>query len=81
MSRADVEAQRTAPGLPDTETVKAAYEKVSYLSRLRDSIISTFNILIVVAAFAILVAMLFLPVLRIYGESMNSTLQIGRAHV
>lgn len=77
MSRADVKEQMTVPELPDTGSVKEAYEKASYLSRLKDSIISTVNILIVVAAFAILVAMLFLPVLRIYGESMNTTLHSG----
>lgn len=63
--------------LPDTGDIRAAYEKSSYADRLRTSIISTTNILIVVAAIAILVAMLFLPVLRIYGESMNSTLHGG----
>jgi signal peptidase I len=38
---------------------------------------STTNTLIVVAAIAVLVAMLFLPVLRIYGQSMNATLVSG----
>ena len=77
MSRADANPQVTVPELPDTGTVKVAYERASYLSRLRASIVSTVNILIVVAAFAILVAMLFLPVLRIYGQSMNATLHSG----
>ena len=63
--------------LPETEVIRTAYENVSYIDRLRQSIISTTNILIVVAAIAILVAMLFLPVLRIYGESMNATLHSG----
>ena len=63
--------------LPTTEELQQAYDKVSYRDRLRSSIISTTNILIVVAALAILVAMLFLPVLRIYGQSMSSTLQSG----
>lgn len=63
--------------LPSTEELRAAYNKVSYRDRLRRSIASTTNILIVVAALAILVAMLFLPVLRIYGHSMNNTLQSG----
>ena len=77
MSRAEVNAPVMVPELPDTGTVKEAYERASYRSRLKDSIISTVNILIVVAAIAILVAMLFLPVLRIYGQSMNSTLHSG----
>ena len=63
--------------LPDTGDIRTAYEKASYIDRLRTSIVSTTNILIVVAAIAILVAMLFLPVLRIYGESMNATLKSG----
>ena len=63
--------------IPDTETIRTAYENVSYMDRLKKSIISTVNILVVVAAMAILVAMLFLPVLRIYGESMNGTLVSG----
>lgn len=67
----------TPPRLPDTESIRTAYEKVSYADKLRKSVISTTNILIVVAAVAILVAMLFLPVLRIYGNSMNSTLNSG----
>lgn len=64
-------------GLPETEEISKAYEEASYRLRLRQSIISTTNILIVMAALAILVAMLFLPVLRIYGESMNATLRSG----
>ncbi len=63
--------------LPTTEELQEAYEQVSFRDRLRNSIISTTNILIVVAALAILVAMLFLPVLRIYGQSMNATLHSG----
>ena len=63
--------------MPPTEVLQQAYDKVSFKDRLRRSIVSTTNILIVVAALAILVAMLFLPVLRIYGQSMNSTLSSG----
>ena len=63
--------------MPPTEVLQEAYDKVSFRDRLRKSIVSTTNILIVVAAIAILVAMLFLPVLRIYGQSMNSTLESG----
>ena len=63
--------------LPSTAELESAYERVSYLDRLRRTILSTTNVLIVVAAVAILVAMLFLPVLRIYGQSMNSTLVSG----
>ena len=71
------ESETGSTMLPTTEELQQAYDKVSYNDRLRSSIISTTNILIVVAAVAILVAMLFLPVLRIYGQSMSSTLQSG----
>ena len=63
--------------LPTTAELQEAYDNVSFRDRLRNSIISTTNILIVVAALAILTAMLFLPVLRIYGQSMNATLRSG----
>ncbi len=77
MSMRDQKTEAVMTGLPETEEIRSAYERVSYLDRLRKSIISTTNILIVVAALAILTAMLFLPVLRIYGESMNNTLRAG----
>lgn len=77
MRSKDLNTEPSVTALPDTATVRAEYERVSYLDRLRASIISTTNILIVVAAIAILVAMLFLPVLRIYGQSMNATLHSG----
>lgn len=63
--------------LPTTEDLQEAYDRASFSDRLKKNILSTTNILIVVAAMAILVAMLFLPVLRIYGQSMNSTLSSG----
>ena len=69
--------QEQTVDLPSTSDIRTAYERASYLDRLRQSIISTTNILIVVAALSILVAMLFLPVLRIYGQSMNATLSSG----
>ena len=77
MSRTDRNTVMTVPELPETGLIRTAYEEESYLDRLKASIVSTTNILIVVAAIAILVAMLFLPVLRIYGQSMNATLHSG----
>lgn len=77
MSRELPEKTEQLAELPSTETIRSAYEVVSYRDRLRKSIMSTTNTLVVVAAVAVLVAMLFLPVLRIYGQSMNSTLTSG----
>ena len=51
--------------------------RVRYQARFRKILRSTVFTLIVVAAVAILVAMLWLPVLRIYGASMEPTLGNG----
>ncbi|MDO4860818.1 MAG: signal peptidase I [Bacillota bacterium] len=66
-----------AKALPETEEIRKAYEQVSYTQRLRKSVLSTVNILIVVAAIAVIVATLLLPILRIYGDSMRDTLENG----
>ena len=65
------------PALPKTGEIREAYEKVSYRDRFRRSVLSTTNVLIAAAAVAVLVAGLLLPVLRIYGDSMNATLRSG----
>ena len=62
------------PGIADIETeLKREKYKNQYSVVLR----STIYTLITVAAVAILVATLWLPVLQIYGESMTPTLQDG----
>ena len=63
--------------LPATADIQTAYDKVFYRDKFMRSIVSTTNILIVVAAIAVLISMLLLPVLRIYGQSMNATLSSG----
>ena len=77
IAQIEAELENKQIELPSTAELQEAYDKVSFKERLKNSIISTTNILIVVAALAILTAMLFLPVLRIYGESMNNTLHSG----
>ena len=63
--------------LPETSTIQAAYQKATYHKTFWETIRSTVFMLVVVAAFAILVAVLFLPILRIYGHSMKGTLDSG----
>ena len=71
-------SEGTSPAsLPSTEQIKEAYDKISYRQRLIRSVASTTNILVVVAAVTVLIAVLLLPILRIYGQSMNSTLSSG----
>lgn len=59
---------------PDKEALKKELKRVRYKQRYRSTMLNTIYILIIVAAIAILVATLFLPVLQIYGSSMTPTL-------
>lgn len=60
--------------IPSTEEVKAERERLAYRSRYTRVLRSTIYAL-VVAAVAVLLATLFLPVLQVSGDSMNPTLQ------
>lgn len=62
---------------PSTEQLKTEYNRVIYNKKFRRVMRSTVYILIVVAAIAVLVATLFMPVLQIYGSSMAPTLDEG----
>ena len=61
--------------IPSTEEVKAERERLAYRSRYTRVLRSTVYTLLVVAAIAVLLATLFLPVLQVSGDSMNPTLQ------
>lgn len=63
--------------LPGSKEVQAELDRVSYRMRYRTVLGSTINTLIVVAAVAILVATLLLPILQIYGTSMTPCLTEG----
>jgi signal peptidase I len=64
-------------GLPDTDEIKTAYQTARYRKTFWETVRSTVFMLVVVAAFAVLIAVLFLPILRIYGNSMKGTLDSG----
>ena len=63
--------------IPTRQELEAELKRVRYKSRYRSVLRSTVYTLITVAAAAILVATLWLPVLQIYGNSMAPTLQDG----
>ena len=63
--------------LPNTEELEEAVRRDRYYHRFRNMVTSTFLTLVVVAAVAVLVAVLFLPVLRISGKSKRGTLDSG----
>lgn len=62
---------------PSMEQVEAELKRVKYRRRYRSVLRSTVYTLVVVAAVAVLVATLWLPVLQIYGSSMTPTLRDG----
>ena len=64
--------------LPTTEQLRQERLRLRYKKRYSRTLKSTVAVLIVVAAFAVLVATLWMPVLRIYGDSMVPTLQDGQ---
>ena len=62
---------------PSVEQLEAELKRVKYRSRYRAVLRSTLYMLIVVAAVAVLVATIWMPVLQIYGASMTPTLNEG----
>ena len=62
---------------PSLEQLKAELEREKYKRRYKWTLKSTIYTLIVVAAAAVLVATVWMPVLQIYGSSMTPTLNEG----
>lgn len=63
--------------IPELSELEAELERVRYNARYGRTLKSTVYSLIIVAAVAVLVATLWMPVLRTYGESMTPTLHEG----
>lgn len=61
--------------IPPMEAVNAERKRLAYRKRYRRVLRSTIYALLVVAAVAVLLATIFLPVLQVSGDSMNPTLQ------
>ena len=71
------EAADSPSALPETADLETLVKRIRYEKRFRASIVNTLMTLVVVAAAAILIAILVLPILRIYGQSMSETLDNG----
>ncbi len=69
--------KRISEARPSVEQLEGEIKRVKYKSKYRSVMKSTLYTLITVAAIAVLVATLWLPVLQIYGSSMAPTLQDG----
>ena len=63
--------------MPQLEQMENELKRVKYKRRYRSVLRSTIYALITVAAVAVLVATLWMPVLQIYGASMTPTLEAG----
>ena len=69
--------ERKPVPVPSMEQVESERSRLRYRRRYRRTMQSTINVLIVVAALAVLVATVWTPVLQIYGSSMTPTLSEG----
>lgn len=63
--------------LPTPEQIEEEIARTKYRKRYRRVLRSTIYTLVTVAAIAVLVATIFLPVLQVYGGSMTPTLSDG----
>ena len=69
---------RRSTDLPTLEQIRRERSRLQYRSRYGRALRSTLRAMAVAAALAVLVATLWLPVLRIYGSSMWPTLMDGQ---
>lgn len=60
--------------VPSSEQLSAELKRIKYQKDYGKMLVSTVSSLLVVAAIAVLISMLFLPVLRVTGSSMTPTL-------
>lgn len=69
--------KKKAMAVPELSQLEEELNRVKYKKRYKSVLTSTVSTLIVVAAIAVLIATLLMPVLQIYGTSMSPTLYDG----
>lgn len=69
--------KKIAVEVPELSQLETELNRVKYKKRYKTVLASTISTLIVVAAVAVLIATLLMPVLQIYGTSMSPTLYDG----
>lgn len=67
--------------MPTVEQLRREKAHLNYRKRYYKTLVSTIFTLIVIAACTVLIAMLWLPVLEMYGNSMSPTLEEGEIAV
>lgn len=68
---------RRLVSVPTIEQVEAERRRFKYRKKYRKTLANTVSALIVVAAIAVLISTLFLPVIQVVGTSMEPTLKDG----
>lgn len=76
-SRVDMMKNKKTISVPSSAELRQELNRVRYKRRYRTVLKSTLYTLITVAAVAVLIATLWLPVLQIYGSSMTPTMHNG----
>lgn len=69
--------QKRSVNLPTIEQIEAERERIKYRSAYKKALFGTIYALVIVAAIAVLISSLVLPVLQISGNSMDPTLCNG----
>lgn len=67
--------------MPTMDQVEAEQKRNEYKNRYRQTLGSTISALLVIAAIAVLISTLFLPVVQVVGNSMEPTLHDGDVYV
>ena len=70
-----IEKQKRNVEVPSIEEIQSERKRIRRKSYYRQSLLSTVSVLVVVAAVAVLITTLFLPILQISGDSMSPTLE------
>lgn len=68
---------RKEAGLPTLEALQAEKKRLEHKKRYRRALLSTVGVLAVVAAIAVLLSTIYMPVFRITGTSMEPSLNDG----
>ena len=69
---------RLSVNIPTIEEVENEKKRLRHRANYRKTLRGTIAVLLVVAAVSVVVATLWMPVLQIYGKSMNPTLENGQ---
>lgn len=73
--------RRRHTSMPSMDQIEAERKRTEYKTKYRQTLGSTISALLVIAAIAVLISTLFLPVVQVVGTSMEPTLHDGDIYV